>query len=148
MTVLKTPKTAQGSVSNVFRHEGRHHQPLLSSIYYRENYIFKTRLYRYFLILLLQWLSTSQPSSSLVVSLWDRKTHLGNWVKTESQNQIITESGRTSEDCPVQTPCSKQSHLEQVAQGHVQSAFDISMDGDSTTSLDYLFQCSLSLILK
>lgn len=33
MTVLETPETAQALESNVFRHEGRHEQSFLSSVF-------------------------------------------------------------------------------------------------------------------
>lgn len=49
---------------------------------------------------------------------------------------------------PVQPPSSKQSQVKQVAQGFVSLCLSISMDGDSTTSLGNLFQCSTSLTAK
>ena len=56
--------------------------------------------------------------------------------------QLITESQNSSGwkglwgDGVVQSPCSKLGHLEQVAQGHIQSGSEyFGMDGDSTNSL-------------
>jgi len=42
------------------------------------------------------------------------------------------------------TPLQKQDHLQQAAQDRVQAVLNISREGDSTTSLGSLFQCSIT----
>jgi len=45
-------------------------------------------------------------------------------------------------------PLLKQGHLEPLAQEHVWTAWSISKDGDPTTSLGKLPQCSVTLTVK
>jgi len=67
---------------------------------------------------------------------------------TESQIRRMVGVGRDLCGSSSPTLLPKQGHLQQAAQDLVQVVSNISREGDSTTSLGSLFQCSVTLRVK